>query len=156
MLADWPQRTFIICPGDDCLKLDTVRSRAVKSTTALSGGRVVRALAYSLKGLAAGWRDEPAFRQECALLAVLAPLTLWLQLPVFETMFLFALMLAVLVVELLNSGLEALVDKTTPEYHALAGKAKDCASAAVLLSIVTLVASWILLAGPAVWHKLTN
>jgi diacylglycerol kinase (ATP) len=131
-------------------------SGAMKSTTALSAGRVFRALAYSLKGLATAWRDEPAFRQECALLAVLAPLTLWLQLPLLETMFLFGLMLAVLIVELLNSGLEALVDKTSPEFHALAGKAKDCASAAVLLAIVALVASWILLAGPALWHKLTN
>lgn len=129
---------------------------AVKSTTALSAGRVLRALGYSLKGLAAAWRDEPAFRQECALLAVLAPLTLWLRLPLLETMFLFALMLATLVVELLNSGLEALVDKTSPEFHALAGKAKDCASAAVLLSIVALIASWVLLAGPALWQKIAH
>jgi diacylglycerol kinase (ATP) len=73
---------------------------AMKSTTALSTGRVFRALGYSLRGLAAAWRDEPAFRQECALLAVLAPVTLWLRLPLFETMFLFGLMLAVLIVEL--------------------------------------------------------
>ncbi len=129
---------------------------AIKSTTALSAGRVFRALGYSLKGLAAAWRDEPAFRQECALGAVLAPLTLWLRLPLLETMFLFALMLATLIVELLNSGLEALVDKTSPEYHALAGKAKDCASAAVLVSILALIASWVVLAGPALWNKLVN
>lgn len=128
----------------------------MKSTTALSVGRVFRALAYSWKGLTATWRDEPAFRQECALLAVLAPLTLWLQLPLFESVFLFSLMFAVLIVELLNSGLEALVDKTSPEFHPLAGKAKDCGSAAVLLAIVALVASWILLAGPALWEKLAT
>ncbi|HEX6795743.1 MAG TPA: diacylglycerol kinase [Casimicrobiaceae bacterium] len=128
----------------------------MKSTTALSVARVFRALAYSCNGLATTWRDEPAFRQECALLAVLAPLTLWLQLPLFATVFLFSLMLAVLIVELLNSGLEALVDKTSPEFHALAGKAKDCGSAAVLLAIVALVASWILLAGPALWQKVAN
>jgi diacylglycerol kinase (ATP) len=128
----------------------------MKSTTALSTGRVFRALGYSLRGLAAAWRDEPAFRQECALLAVLAPVTLWLRLPLFETMFLFGLMLAVLIVELLNSGLEALVDKTSPEFHALAGKAKDCGSAAVLLAIVALVASWILLAGPALWDRIIH
>ena len=85
---------------------------------------------------------------------MLAPLTLWLQLPLLETVFLFGLMLAVLTVELLNSGLEALVDKTSPEFHALAGKAKDCASAAVLLAIVALMASWLLLAAPELWHKL--
>ena len=128
----------------------------MKSTTALSVARVFRALAYSWNGLAATWRDEPAFRQECALLAVLAPLTLWLQLPLFESVFLFSLMVAVLLVELLNSGLEALVDKTSPEFHPLAGKAKDCGSAAVLLAIVALVASWILLAGPALWQKVAN
>ena len=131
-------------------------SGAMKSTTALSVGRVFRALAYSLKGLAAAWRDEPAFRQECGLLVILAPLTLWLQLPLFETMFLFGLMLGVLIVELLNSGLEALVDKTSPEFHPLAGKAKDCASAAVLLALIALGASWILLAGPALWQKVAN
>ena len=128
----------------------------MKSTTALSVARVFRALAYSRKGLAAAWRDEPAFRQECALLAVLAPLTLWLQLPLFETVFLFSLMLAVLIVELLNSGVEALVDKTSPEFHTLAGKAKDCGSAAVLLAIIALVASWLLLAGPALWQRFAS
>lgn len=132
-----------------------VSTRVIKSTTALSAGRVFRAFAYSLNGLAAAWRDEPAFRQECSLLAVLAPVTLWLHLSLLETMFLFGLMLVVLIVELLNSGLEALVDKTSPEFHALAGKAKDCASAAVLLSIVALVSSWIVLAGPVLWHKFT-
>ena len=128
----------------------------MKSMTALSVARVFRALVYSWHGLAAAWRDEPAFRQECALLAVLAPLTLWLQLPLFESVFLFSLMLAVLIVELLNSGLEALADKTSPEFHPLAGKAKDCGSAAVLLAIVALVASWLLLAGPALWQKAAN
>lgn len=130
-------------------------AEAMKSTTALSAVRVLRAFAYSMKGLATAWRDEPAFRQECALLAVLTPLTIWARLPLFETVFLFGLMLVVLIVELLNSGLEALVDKTSPEFHVLAGKAKDCASAAVLLAIVTLVASWLLLAGPALWGKVT-
>jgi diacylglycerol kinase (ATP) len=118
----------------------------------LSAGRVVRAFTYSLKGLTAAWRDEPAFRQECGLLAVLVPLTLWLQLPLLQTVFLLGLMMAVLVVELLNSGLEALVDMTSPEFHALAGKAKDCGSAAVLLAMVALMGSWIVLAGPALWR----
>jgi diacylglycerol kinase (ATP) len=128
----------------------------MKSTTAMSASRIFRALEYSIQGLAVAWRDEPAFRQECALLAVLAPLTLWVQLSLLETIFLFALMAIVLIVELLNSGLEALVDKTSPEFHALAGKAKDCASAAVLLAMAGLIACWTLLAGPALWHKITH
>lgn len=128
----------------------------MKSTTALSLLRVVRALRYSALGLASAWRDEAAFRQEVMLLAVLAPLTLWLGLPRLDTVVLFALMALVLIAELLNSAVEAVVDKTTPELHALAAKAKDCGSAAVLVSLVLLIAAWAALAGPALWQRLSS
>jgi diacylglycerol kinase (ATP) len=140
----------------DCAMPKSNPPGAMKSSTALNYRRVFLALTYSLQGLGAAWRGEPAFRQECGLFAVLAPITVWAHLPILGTMFLFVLMVLVLMMELMNSGLEALVDKTCPEYHALAGKAKDCASAAVLLALLAFVASWAALVGPELWHRLAN
>jgi len=123
----------------------------MKSTTALSFLRVLRAAQYSEKGLRSAWRDEAAFRQELALVMLMAPLTLWLGLPRTDTVLLLALMGLVLIAELLNSGLEAVVDMVSPEFHVLAGKAKDCGSAAVFVSLVVLAGAWFTLAGPALW-----
>jgi diacylglycerol kinase (ATP) len=128
----------------------------MKSTTAFSVLRVVRALHFSEKGLRSAWRDEAAFRQELALMAVTAPVTVWLQLPPLHTVFLLTLMALVLMVELLNSGLEAVVDKTTPELNPLAAKAKDCGSAAVFVALVTFAGAWLILAGPTLWAALTT
>jgi len=128
----------------------------VKSTTAFSMVRVVRAMQYSEKGIRSAWRDEAAFRQELVLMLLLAPLTLWLQLPRLDTVLLLALMGLVLVVELLNSGLEAVVDMTTPEFNVLAGKAKDCGSAAVFVALAVLGGAWLALAGPALWSRLLH
>src|SRR6185436_18896896 len=97
-------------------------SRMMKSTTALSFVRVWRAAQYSEQGIRSAWKDEAAFRQELVAALLLAPLTLWLQLPRLDTVLLLALMALVLVAELLNSGLEAVVDKTTPEFNPLAAK----------------------------------
>jgi diacylglycerol kinase (ATP) len=127
-----------------------------KSTNALSAARVLRALQYSAKGMRSAWRDEAAFRQELVLVLLLAPLTLWLQLPRLDTVLLLALMGAVLVAELLNSALEAAVDMTTPEFHRLAEKAKDCGSAAVFVALLTLGGAWLVLAGPAFWARLPH
>ena len=121
----------------------------MKSTTALSFTRVFKALQYSEQGIRSAWRDEAAFRQELALVLALAPLTLWLALPKLETVLLLSLMGLVLVAELLNSGLEAIVDMASPDYHLLAKKAKDCGSAAVLVTLVMLCFAWLVLAGPA-------
>ena len=128
----------------------------MKSTTAFSMVRVVRAMQYSEKGIRSAWRDEAAFRQELVLMLLLAPLTLWLQLPRLDTVLLLALMGLVLVVELLNSGLEAVVDMTTPEFNVLAGKAKDCGSAAVFVALAVLGGAWLALAGPALWSRLLS
>lgn len=126
----------------------------MKSTSALSMLRVFNAFNYSQKGVRSAWRDEAAFRQELMLAAVLVPLTFWLQLPRLDTVLLLALMALVLVAELLNSGLEAVVDKTTPEFNALAAKAKDCGSAAVLVALLTAGGAWVALAGPSLWVRL--
>ena len=128
----------------------------MKSTTALSFARIFRAMQYSEQGIRSAWRDEAAFRQELVLVLLLAPLTLWLSLPKLDTVVLLALMGLVLVAELLNSALEAVVDMASPEIHVLAGKAKDCGSAAVFASLLMLGGAWLALAGPTVWAQLAG
>jgi diacylglycerol kinase (ATP) len=128
----------------------------MKSTTAFSLVRVFRAAQYSEQGIRSAWRDEAAFRQELMLVLLLAPLTLWLPLPRTDTVLLLALMGLVLVAELLNSGLEAVVDRASPEIHVLAAKAKDCGSAAVFVALVMLFGGWLALAGPVFWDQLPH
>ena len=131
-------------------------STMMKSTTALSVTRVWRAAQYSEQGIRSAWRDEAAFRQELVAALLLAPLTLWLGLPRLDTVLLLALMALVLVAELLNSGLEAVVDMASPDFHLLAGKAKDCGSAAVFITLLLLGGAWVTLAGPTLWALLTR
>ncbi len=128
----------------------------MKSTTALSVVRVFKAMQYSEQGIRSAWRDEAAFRQELVMTVLLAGLTLWLPLPKLDAVILLALMGLVLATELLNSGLEAVVDMATPEFNLLAGKAKDCGSAAVFVTLLMLGGAWIALAGPTLWSQLTH
>ena len=106
--------------------------------------RVLRALGASVRGLAGAFRDEAAFRQELAFAAVVIPLGLWLGHSGVERALLIAPMLLILIVELVNSAIEATVDRIGFERHALAGLAKDIGSAAVLMSFVLLTAVWLL------------
>jgi diacylglycerol kinase (ATP) len=106
--------------------------------------RVLRALGASLRGLAGAFRDEAAFRQELAFAAVVIPLGLWLGHSGIERALLIAPVLLILIVELVNSAIEATVDRIGFERHALAGLAKDIGSAAVLMSFVLLTAVWLL------------
>ena len=106
--------------------------------------RVLRALGASLRGLTGAFRDEAAFRQELGFAAVVIPLGLWLGRSGVERALLIAPMLLILVVELVNSAIEATVDRIGFERHALAGLAKDIGSAAVLMSFVLLTAVWLL------------
>lgn len=106
--------------------------------------RVLRALGASLRGLAGAFRDEAAFRQELAFAAVVIPPGLWLGRSGIERALLIAPVLLILVVELVNSAIEATVDRIGFERHALAGLAKDIGSAAVLMSFVLLTAVWLL------------
>jgi diacylglycerol kinase (ATP) len=110
----------------------------------LGDARLPRALKVSTRGLAAAWREESAFRQELAVFAVAAPVGLWLGRSGIERALLVAPLLLVLVVELLNSSIEAVVDRVGLERHELAGMAKDCGSAAVLLSLVLCGSCWLL------------
>jgi diacylglycerol kinase (ATP) len=106
--------------------------------------RVLRALGASLRGLAGAFRDEAAFRQELAFAAVVIPLGVWLGRSGVERALLIAPVLLILVVELVNSAIEATVDRIGFERHALAGLAKDIGSAAVLMSFVLLTVVWLL------------
>lgn len=110
--------------------------------------RLINAARYSLEGFAAAARHEEAFRQELLLAAALVPLGLWLGDDGVERALLVGSVLLVLVVELLNSAVEATVDRVSPEEHPLAKRAKDLGSAAVMLSLALSAAVWLLVLLP--------
>ncbi|HEY2336926.1 MAG TPA: diacylglycerol kinase [Burkholderiales bacterium] len=107
--------------------------------------RLINATRYSLEGLAAAARHEDAFRQELIVFALAAPIGLWLGRTGLERALLVGGLFLVLIVELLNSAIEAAVDRVSFENHRLAKRAKDIGSAAVMLSIVNAVAIWFLI-----------
>ena len=104
--------------------------------------RVIRAAKYSKQGLAHAWRHEAAFRQEVALTLVMTPLGLWLGSNPLERTLLIGSCVLVLVVELLNSAVEAAIDRHGDEFNELSGRAKDLGSAAVMLSLMLVGALW--------------
>lgn len=106
--------------------------------------RLYDALLNSWGGLRGAWREEAAFRQECVAAAVLVPLGLWLGNDGVERVLLVAPVFLVLIVELLNSSIEATVDRIGVERHQLSGLAKDLGSAAVLFSLVLVLVVWAL------------
>jgi diacylglycerol kinase (ATP) len=110
--------------------------------------RILNATRYSLEGIAAAARHEAAFRQELLLAAVLVPLGLWLGADGVERALLAGSVLMVLVVELLNSAVEAVVDRASPEHHELAKRAKDYGSAAVMIALAVTGLVWVLLLLP--------
>jgi diacylglycerol kinase (ATP) len=110
--------------------------------------RILNATRYSLAGLAAAIRHEAAFRQELMLAVVLVPLGLWLGNDGAERALLAGSVLVVLVVELLNSAIEAVVDRVSLEDHDLAKRAKDYGSAAVMAALATAGLVWILVLMP--------
>ena len=106
--------------------------------------RIIKAAKYSCQGLLACYKTEAAFRQELALALVLAPLGLWLGNSGTERAVLVGSVLLVLIVELLNTGIEYVVDRFGDEIHELSGKAKDIASAAVFLALCNVAVVWAL------------
>lgn len=106
--------------------------------------RLYSALHYSLQGLRAAFRHEPAFREECFIAIVVVPLALYLGDNGMERAMLIGAWFLVMIVELLNSGIEAVVDRIGADYHALSGIAKDVGSAAVLLSLLAAITVWLL------------
>jgi diacylglycerol kinase (ATP) len=106
--------------------------------------RLINAAGYSMSGLAAAARHEDAFRQELILAAVLVPLGLWLGADGVARALLVGSVLLVLIVELLNSAVEATVDRVSLDDHSLAKRAKDIGSAAVMVALVNVVVVWLL------------
>jgi diacylglycerol kinase (ATP) len=110
--------------------------------------RLINAIGYSRDGLAAAWKHEAAFREEVMLAVVAIPLGLWLADNGIERALLVGSILLILIVEILNSAVEAVVDKASPEKHDLAKRAKDMGSAAVLLSLSCAAMVWLLVLWP--------
>lgn len=111
--------------------------------------RVWNALFFSLAGLRAAWRHEAAFRQETTLCILLIPVAFWLGSSAIEYSLLVGTLLLVLLTELLNSAVEAVVDRIGDAPHTLSGQAKDMGSAAVLISLLLVVFVW----GSIAWQK---
>ena len=120
-----------------------------KQTLVPRGPRGVwKAFIWSMQGLSTAFRVESSFRLEVYLLLVLGPLGLWLGGDAVERALLAGSLLLVLAAELLNSALEAVVDRVSPEFHEFAGRAKDMGSAAVFVLMVNVVLCWALVLWP--------
>ncbi|WP_299006742.1 diacylglycerol kinase [uncultured Shewanella sp.] len=109
--------------------------------------RIVKATRISMKGLAAAWKNEAAFRQELVLAIILLPTALLINVSIIEKLLLIITIFIVLITELLNSAVEAVVDRVGSEHHALSGQAKDIASAAVFMSLVLCGITWAIILG---------
>lgn len=117
------------------------------STESRGPKQIYKALIWSLKGLRAGWTFEASFRLEVYLFVIFAPLGLWLGRGAVEKSLLVGSLILVLSAELLNSAVEAVVDKVSPEFHELAGRAKDMGSAAVFLLMLNVGLCWLSILG---------
>jgi diacylglycerol kinase (ATP) len=104
--------------------------------------RIIHATSYSISGLKAGLQ-EPAFRQELILAIILIPSAFWVGNTWLETAFLISVVVLVMIVELLNTGIERSIDRIGPEWHELSKTAKDLGSAAVLLSLLLCAGVWL-------------
>ena len=135
--------------------LDEPMKEPGKSRPSIAPARIWRAFGYSLQGLAGAWQTEGAIKQEVLAAVILIPTALLVGgLAAVERVMLVGSVLFVIVVELLNSALEATVDRIGPERHPLAKKAKDTGSAAVLVAIVIALATWGAILGPRAWSSL--
>ena len=112
--------------------------------------RVIHAAGYSMAGLRSAYRGESAFRQEVWLAMVLVPAAFWVGRNWVEVALLIGSTVLVLIVELLNSGIEAAIDRVSFEWHELSKRAKDLASAAVMLSLMLCAGIWL----AALWQRL--
>lgn len=134
-------------PVDDPARPD---GRALKGKRGLQ--RLVNATRYSFDGLRAAWQHEDAFRQEVLVAAVLIPLALWLPVARVEKLLLVASVLLLILVELLNTAIEAAVDRDSYEINPLGKRAKDMGSAAVLIALWIGVLTW----GTVLWGLATG
>jgi diacylglycerol kinase (ATP) len=124
--------------GHEDIAVDPQKPRGIK--------RLIKATGYSLAGLRAAWHHEEAFRLEVVLLVLLTPLAWWLGDSGFQRALLMGSLVLVLIVELINSAIEAIVDRFGGDHHELSGRAKDIGSAAVLIAIANALMVWLLVA----------
>ncbi|MDU6409997.1 MAG: diacylglycerol kinase [Yersiniaceae bacterium] len=104
--------------------------------------RIYKAAGYSVKGIAAAWKNEAAFRQEAIMVIPAMLLAFWLDVSTVERILMIGSLLLILIVEIINSAIEAIVDRIGPELHPLSGRAKDLGSAAVALAIILTLFVW--------------
>jgi len=119
-------------------------------TKATGLARFYHATRYSIKGLCAAYRSEPAFRYEAWAAAVLMPLAFWLARSGLQLSILISALILVLIMELINTAIEAIVDRAGTEFNALAGLAKDLGSAAVFMALIIAALAW----GGIAWDNL--
>ncbi|PVF12852.1 diacylglycerol kinase, partial [Yersinia pestis] len=105
--------------------------------------RIYKAAGYTVKGLTAAWNNEAAFRQESVAAVIAIILAFWLDVGAIARILLICSVVLVLIVEVINSAIEAVVDRIGSEFHALSGRAKDMGSAAVFLTILMALFVWI-------------
>ncbi|MTD28975.1 diacylglycerol kinase [Erwinia sorbitola] len=110
--------------------------------------RIIKAAGYSWKGILAAWQHEAAFRQEAIAAIVAVIVACWLDVDAITRVLLIGSVVMVIVVEIINSAIEAVVDRIGSELHPLSGRAKDMGSAAVLLTILLAIFVWIMLLVP--------
>jgi len=110
--------------------------------------RIIKAAGYSWKGIRAAWQHEAAFRQEAVAAIIAIAIAVWLDVDAVTRVLLIGSVVMVIIVEILNSAIEAVVDRIGSEIHPLAGRAKDKGSAAVLLAILLAMFVWIMLLVP--------
>lgn len=109
--------------------------------------RIVHATKYSYSGIRAAWKSEAAFRQEVIVFCILSPIALLIPVSAVETLLLIGSVVSVIIIELINSAIEAVVDRIGPEKHTLSGQAKDMGSAAVLFATLLSTATWLTILG---------
>ena len=110
------------------------------NTTGLT--RIIKAAGYSWKGVRAAWLNEAAFRQESVAVILAVVIACWLDVDAITRVLLIGSVVLVMIVEILNSAIEAVVDRIGTDFHELSGRAKDMGSAAVLMSILLALATW--------------
>ncbi|WON76628.1 diacylglycerol kinase [Serratia sp. UGAL515B_01] len=109
--------------------------------------RIVKAVGYSYKGLSAAWHNEASFRQELVVAVLAIILAIWLDVGAVARILLIGSVMLVMIIEILNSAIEAVVDRVGADYHELSGRAKDMGSAAVSLTIILALFVW----GSVLW-----
>lgn len=104
--------------------------------------RLFWATQYSWRGIQSAWKNEAAFRQELSLMLLMTPLAFWLGESAEQRALLIGSCIIVIIVELLNSAIEATIDRISPDMHVLSGQAKDMASAAVFFALSLVIVTW--------------